>query len=184
MAPARPIQRHRASTKMNVRALNAGAQRGYLEIGPYRMPCALGRAGITARKREGDVATPRGRFHLRGLYYNPERGLRPRTRLAIRSLRPIDGWCDSSLDRNYNRRVTLPYGESAERLWRDDHLYDLIVVLGYNDAPRIRNRGSAIFMHVARPGFLPTEGCIALRAADLRRVLQAVTRRSEIIIEV
>lgn len=184
MLPARPIQRHRASPKLVVRALNAASQRGYLVIGPYRMPCALGRAGVKVLKREGDMATPRGRFCLRSVFYNPDRGLRPSTRLVLRALRRIDGWCDSPLDRNYNRYVPLPYGNRAERLWRDDNIYDLIVVLGHNDAPRIQNRGSAVFMHVARPGFLPTEGCIALRASDLRRVLQAVTRRSEIIIEI
>jgi L,D-peptidoglycan transpeptidase YkuD (ErfK/YbiS/YcfS/YnhG family) len=184
MPRARLIQRHRASTTLIVRALNAAAQRGYLEFGPHRVPCALGRAGVKALKREGDMATPRGRFRLRSVFYNPERGLRPRTRLALRPLRAIDGWCDSPLDRNYNRRVSLPYGASAERLWRDDDLYDLIVVLGHNDAPRIRNHGSAVFMHVARPSFLATEGCVALRASDLKRVLRAISRRSEIVIEI
>jgi len=184
MLPARPIQRHRASTTLIVRALNAAAQRGYLEFGPYRMPCVLGRAGVKALKREGDMATPRGRFRLRSVFYNPERSLRPRTRLPLRPLRTVDGWCDSPLDRNYNRRVSLPYGASAERLWRDDDLYDLVVVLGHNDAPRVRHRGSAVFMHVARPGFLATEGCVALRASDLKRVLRAVARRSEIVIEI
>ena len=184
MAPVRPIQRHRSSAKLVVRALNAAAQRGYLVYGPYRMPCALGRTGVKARKHEGDMATPRGRFRLRGVFYNPDRGSRPKTALALRPLRRSDGWCDSPIDRNYNRRVSLPYGTSAERLWRDDDVYDVIVVIGYNDAPRIRNRGSAIFMHLARPGFVATEGCVALRGADLRRLLQAVTRRSEIIIEI
>jgi L,D-peptidoglycan transpeptidase YkuD (ErfK/YbiS/YcfS/YnhG family) len=104
--------------------------------------------------------------------------------LDLRATRPNDGWCDSPSDRNYNRRVDLPYRSSAEKLWRDDGLYDIVVVLGYNDAPRIRNRGSAIFMHIARTGFRPTEGCVALREADLRRVLNAVRRKSRIIIEV
>jgi len=183
MLPTRPIQRHRGSTKLIVRALNAAAQRGHLEFGPYRMPCVLGRTGVKALKREGDMATPRGRFRLRSVFYNPERSLRPGTQLALRPLRKIDGWCDCPHDRNYNRRISLPYRASAERLWREDNLYDLVVVLGHNDAPRIRNRGSAVFMHVARPGFLATEGCVALRASDLRRVLRIVTRRSEIVIE-
>lgn len=102
----------------------------------------------------------------------------------LRRLRRTDGWCDTPSDRNYNRFVSLPYPKSAERLWREDAVYDIIIVLGYNDVPRIRNRGSAIFIHLARPGFLPTEGCVALRGGDLLRVLQAATRRSEIIIEI
>jgi L,D-peptidoglycan transpeptidase YkuD (ErfK/YbiS/YcfS/YnhG family) len=148
------------------------------------VPCALGHAGIKALKREGDMATPRGRFRLRAVFYNPTRGARPNTSLTLRATRRTDGWCDSPSDRNYNRHVPLPYAERAERLWRDDGLYDVVVVLGYNDVPRVRNRGSAVFLHLARPGFLATEGCIALRGADLRRVLQAVSRRSEINLEI
>lgn len=184
MLPAGPIQRRPSSAKLIVRALSATSQRGYLAFGPFRVPCALGRSGVKALKCEGDMATPRGRFRLRGVFYNADRGSRPRTALALRSLRRTDGWCDTPSDRNYNRFVSLPYPKSAERLWREDTVYDMIIVLGYNDVPRIRNRGSAIFMHLARPGFLPTEGCVALCRADLLRVLQAVTRRSEIIIEI
>lgn len=184
MLPARPIQRRRSSAKLVVRALNAASRRGYLWFGPFRVPCALGHSGVKALKSEGDMATPRGRFRLRGVFYNPNSGPRPRTALALRPLRRTDGWCDTPSDRNYNRFVSLPYPKSAERLWREDGVYDIIIVLGYNDVPRVRNRGSAIFMHLARPGFLATEGCVALRGADLRRVLQAVTRRSEIIIEI
>ncbi len=86
-------------------------------------------------------------------------------------MRRQDGWCDAVSDRNYNRPVQHPYSASAERLWRDDALYDLVIVLGYNDHPRRQGLGSAIFMHVARPDYAPTEGCIALRPADLRRFL-------------
>ena len=88
-------------------------------------------------------------------------------RLPARAIRPDDGWCDASADRNYNRPVRHPYSASAERLWRSDGLYDLVVVLAYNERPRVRGRGSAIFMHVARPGYAPTEGCIALARAHL-----------------
>jgi L,D-peptidoglycan transpeptidase YkuD (ErfK/YbiS/YcfS/YnhG family) len=135
-------------------------------------------------KREGDCATPRGRFAVRQVYYRKRAAARPRTVLNLCATRPNDGWCDSPSDRNYNRRVDLPYGSSAEKLWRDDRLYDIVVVLGYNDVPRIRNRGSAIFMHVARAGFRPTDGCIALRETELRRVLKALGRKSQVIIEV
>jgi L,D-peptidoglycan transpeptidase YkuD (ErfK/YbiS/YcfS/YnhG family) len=182
--PGRPIQRHASSAKLVVRALNAAAQRGYLAFGPYRLPCVLGHAGVKVLKREGDLATPRGRFRLRGVFYNPERVSRPQTMLPIRSTRRTDAWCDSPSDRNYNRFVSLPYPGRVERLWRDDGLYDIFIVLGYNDVPRVRNRGSAIFMHLVRPDFRPTEGCIALRATDMKRLLRAVSRRSDVIIEI
>jgi L,D-peptidoglycan transpeptidase YkuD (ErfK/YbiS/YcfS/YnhG family) len=89
----------------------------------------------------------------------------------VRPIRPADGWCDAPADGNYNRRVKLPYSASHERLWRDDALYDLVVVLGYNDRPRSLGRGSAIFMHLARPGYVPTAGCIALSRADMLKLL-------------
>jgi len=170
--------------KLAVKILNAAAQRGCLKFGPFCMPCALGRGGVKVLKREGDGATPRGRFKLRSVYFRPDVGRRPRTGLSLRAIRKSDGWCDSPFDRNYNRPVVLPYAQSSESLWRDDRIYDVVVVLGYNDRPRIKNHGSAIFMHLAKPGFPPTEGCIALRASDLRRVLQLVSRGSEIVIEI
>lgn len=109
-----------------------------------------------------------------GVLYRPDRVRRPLTRLPVRPIGPDDGWCDAASDRNYNRPVRLPYAASAERLWRADHLYDLVVVLGHNAVPRVRGRGSAIFVHVAGPGYSPTEGCIALRREHLLLLLQRV----------
>jgi L,D-peptidoglycan transpeptidase YkuD (ErfK/YbiS/YcfS/YnhG family) len=137
------------------------------------MDCALGRAGITGDKREGDHATPRGLLVMREAFYRADRLARPLIRLPIRPLEPHDGWCDDPLDRCYNRPVRHPYPASAERLWREDHLYDLIVVLGHNDQPPVPGRGSAIFLHVARPDFGPTEGCVALQLEDLLALLQS-----------
>lgn len=157
-----------------VHGLSMSCARGFLRMGAAgAIPCALGRGGRGARKREGDGATPLGRWRVREVLYRADRVRRPRTALQARAIRPRDGWCDARGDRNYNRRVDLPYPASAERLWRDDRLYDVVVVLGYNDRPRIKGRGSAIFLHVARPGLAPTEGCIAL---DLSRLLRLVAR--------
>jgi L,D-peptidoglycan transpeptidase YkuD (ErfK/YbiS/YcfS/YnhG family) len=100
--------------------------------------------------------------------------------LPVRAIRRHDGWCDASADRNYNRPVRLPYAASAERLWREDALYDVVVVLDYNKRPRVRGRGSAIFMHVARPGYAPTEGCIALARGHLLRLLERLPARAAI----
>ena len=144
----------------------------WLTLGGLTFPCALGRAGCRARKREGDGATPIGLWRVRAVLYRPDRVRRPRTHLPVRAIRPHDGWCDAPADRNYNRPVRHPYPASAERLWRADELYDVVVVLGYNDRPRVRGRGSAIFMHVAKPGYAPTEGCIALARAHLLRLLE------------
>jgi L,D-peptidoglycan transpeptidase YkuD (ErfK/YbiS/YcfS/YnhG family) len=149
-------------------------------FGPYRFRCALGRSGTRTLKREGDGASPRGCFDLRRVYYNPTRSRRPVSGLPAVPLHLDDGWCDAPGDRNYNRPVRHPYAASAERLWRSDGLYDLIVVVGYNDRPRRRGRGSAIFIHVARPGFTPTEGCVALARSDLQRLLPALQRATRV----
>jgi L,D-peptidoglycan transpeptidase YkuD (ErfK/YbiS/YcfS/YnhG family) len=165
-----------------VRCRSAAAQRGTLSVGLFRVPCALGYSGIRADKREGDGATPRGRFALRRVLYNPSRGPRPQTRLPVGRIARDDGWCDAPRDRNYNRAVRHPYPASAERLWRKDCLYDLIVVLGHNDWPRVRGRGSAVFLHIAHDDFRPTQGCIAVRAPDLRRIIARLSRRAQVVI--
>ena len=146
-------------------------QRGILLAGPFRFPVALGRAGVISRKREGDGATPRGPLPLRRLWFRNDKVGRPRTALPLRMTRKNDLWCDASGDRNYNRPVRAPYAASHEEMWRQDDVYDYVIELGWNDAPRLAGRGSAIFMHLARPGFQPTAGCVALRRRDMERLL-------------
>ena len=167
----RGIRRKRHHKKVIVRAITSRSTRGWLEMDRRRWPCAFGRSGRKPLKREGDGATPVGHWRLRGVLYRADRRLAPRTGLPVRPIRPRDGWCDAVGDRNYNRPVQHPYPASAEQLWRTDSLYDVVVVLGCNDRPRIQGRGSAIFMHLARDGFEPTAGCIALTARDLSLVL-------------
>ena len=141
---------------------------GWLEADGRRWRCALGRGGIRRDKREGDGATPVGSFALRRLLYRRDRlGDAPVTALPAAAMARDDGWCDDPADPAYNRQVTLPFTSSHEKLWRDDGLYDVVVVLGHNDDPPVPGRGSAIFLHVARPDYGPTEGCVALALKDL-----------------
>ena len=140
----------------------ASRTRGWLLAGPLALPVALGRGGIRANKREGDGGTPRGTFRLRRLWWRADRAARPRTLLPVRRIRADDGWCEDPLDRHYNRPIRLKPDHPGDRLKRADHLYDLIVELDHNTRPRIAGRGSAVFVHVARPGFAPTAGCVAL----------------------
>ena len=140
-------------------------------LGDRRFRCALGPAGPRAGKREGDGATPVGRFPLRRVLYRPDRMAAPATELPVQALAPQDGWCDDPADPAYNRPVRLPYGARHEKLWLDDAVYDVIVVIGHNDAPPIAGQGSAVFLHVARPGYTPTEGCVALALPDLLEFL-------------
>ncbi len=155
---------------MSPRRLTVGAD-GTLSWPGGRVRCALGKAGIRTDKREGDGATPAGVWPLRRVLYRPDRGAAPRTALPITVITAQDGWCDDPVDPLYNRPVPLPYPARHERLWREDGLYDVLVVLGHNDDPVTPNRGSAIFLHVARPDYGPTEGCVALALPDLLTVL-------------
>ena len=137
--------------------------------GETRAVC--GRGGVRADKREGDGASPSGIFPLLHGYYRADRIARPASGLAMTALQPDDGWVDEPADPNYNRSVKLPYPASHEEMWLSDGVYDLVVVIGYNTAPVVPGRGSAIFLHVARPDFVPTAGCIAIEREVLAGLL-------------
>lgn len=145
--------------------------------------CAIGRGGVGEKEREGDGITPSGIWPLRRVLYRPDRETAPKTVLQISPIATDDGWCDAPADKRYNMPVKLPYPASAEALWRADDLYDILVVLGFNDAPIIAGKGSAIFLHVAAKDFAPTEGCVALRKQKLLALLAGVSAEAKIRIE-
>jgi L,D-peptidoglycan transpeptidase YkuD (ErfK/YbiS/YcfS/YnhG family) len=151
-----------------------GETRGTARLGTQQFPCALGRSGILDPKREGDGGTPAGRFPFRRLLYRADRVAHIETRLPARHIAPNDGWCDDPADPAYNQPVTLPHPARHERMWLDSHLYDLVVVIGHNDAPVVPGAGSAVFLHLAREDWGPTEGCIAFRQPDLTAILATV----------
>lgn len=165
-------------SRLRVHSLPGNRTRGCLSAGALVVPCALGRAGPTRAKREGDGGTPVGRFRLLGIAYRADRRPRPRTLLPVKEIRPDDGWCDDPRDRRYNRPIRLPDPASHERMWRDDGLYDLVLDIAWNRGPIRRGRGSAIFLHLATRGFRPTEGCVALQPPALRRLLARLGPRT------
>jgi L,D-peptidoglycan transpeptidase YkuD (ErfK/YbiS/YcfS/YnhG family) len=170
-----------AITALRVVLPNRTAAKGRLVGANFSASCVIGRSGVTARKHEGDGASPSGRLRILRGYYRPDRWrVRPVSRLPLRPIGRRDGWSDDSRDPAYNRPVTLPRRFSHEILWREDGLYDLVLVLGWNIAPRARGRGSAIFLHLARPDVSGTAGCVALRPADLRRLLLRIGPASTI----
>lgn len=147
---------------------------GFVEAGPLRLRCALGPGGVVpaADKREGDGAAPAGTWPMRRALYRADRGPAPLTGLPVAAIALDDGWCDDPASPAYNRPVKLPFPASAEEMWREDALYDIVVVLGHNDDPPVAGLGSCIFMHVAREGYEPTQGCVALAREDLEAILQ------------
>ncbi len=169
-----------------VQTSDENATRGVLICGTQRFECALGRTGVTTDKHEGDGKTPIGTYALREVFYRADRLPRPETAIPVRELTPTTGWSEDPARDDYNTEITVPATGDApagvDRMTRDDHVYDITVIIGYNDDPPVKGRGSAIFMHVARPGYTPTAGCVALSESDLRSVLKHVTPESKIII--
>jgi L,D-peptidoglycan transpeptidase YkuD (ErfK/YbiS/YcfS/YnhG family) len=136
--------------------------------------CALGPAGIIPApdKREGDLATPAGHFPIREIWYRKDRLTLPPVKFRVHEITPSDGWCDVPEHPQYNRHVKLPSDAAHEKLWRDeDDLYNIIVVIGHNDAPPVPGMGSCIFWHIARPAYTPTHGCVAISQADMLDIL-------------
>lgn len=160
--------------RIDVRPLLLAPTLGRLTAGGASFACALGRAGIVAAKREGDGGTPRARLAVRRIWRRADKVRRPASGAPVTPIRRDDGWCDEPGHRRYNRLINLPFPSSHETMWRGDDLYDLVGELGWNDRPPVAGRGSAIFLHAARPDFSPTAGCIALAPAALARVLSLI----------
>jgi len=163
---------------LRVRQRAGDRAKGWLTAGPFRMPCALGPAGIVHLKREGDGATPAGEFRLLWAYYRPDRRRPQRGGVAMLAMRKDQGWSEDPASRCYNRPVRLPFSSNVDRMWRDDNLYDLTIVLDYNFRRRKKRAGSAIFFHHARPGLTPTAGCVAISAGDLRKLLPRLSAKA------
>jgi L,D-peptidoglycan transpeptidase YkuD (ErfK/YbiS/YcfS/YnhG family) len=172
----------RTLSMLHVRTASGSRTRGVLVAGPLSFPVALGRGGIVANKREGDGATPRGRFRLKRLWWRADRLPRPATLLRSRRIEDRDAWCEDPADRRYNRPIDRPAGRAGDRLRRDDQLYDIIIEIDHNTRPRIAGRGSAVFIHVSRPGLAPTAGCVAIPKPRLRRLLDRLGPKSKIFV--
>ena len=178
----RTTLRDRPVSAIRIRTAAGNPRRGWLIAEHLVIPVALGRGGIKADKREGDGATPRGLFHPLRLWWRADRHSRPRTRLKVRAITPADGWCEDPADRQYNRPVRLADHSAADRLRRDDHLYDFIIEIDQNTRPRIAGRGSAVFLHLARPGYGPTAGCVSMKRPAMLQLLARIGPGTKIVI--
>ncbi len=167
---------------IKVRPRPGRRSQGWLRVGALLVPVALGRSGVGANKREGDGATPSGRFRAVRLWWRADRLPRPRTSLPLRRIGPADAWCEDPTDRRYNHPFRRSANEPGDRLWRDDALYDIFLEINHNTRPRVAGRGSAVFVHIARSGLAPTAGCIALQRRDLLALVGRITAKTRIII--
>jgi len=177
------MRRAEPLSSLCVRAAAGNPRRGWLMAGlQHAIPVALGRGGIIANKREGDGGTPKGTFRPRRLWWRADRHPRPQTFLPVRAIRPDDAWCEDPTSRQYNRPLTLGRDNNGDRLRRDDHLYDFIIEIDHNTSPRIAGRGSAVFLHLARPDFSPTAGCVSMTKSAMLQLLRQIGPRTKIII--
>lgn len=174
------MQKNTGCPDIRVRRSPLDPRRGILAAGPLRLACALGRSGTTVFKREGDGATPVAAMAMLSCYVRSGRLAGVRPALPTLRSRPDSGWCDAPTHPAYNRPVRLPFPASTETLQRADRLYDLVVVLDWNITRRQRGKGSAIFLHIARAGYAPTEGCVAVSPADMRRLAPLLRRGSRL----
>lgn len=174
---ATPAKNSQPLRVLTVRPRPGDPRLGLLRAGAMTFRCALGRSGISANKREGDGATPLATMRVLGGYFRRSR-FPIRSALQLGAITPDLGWCDLPTDRNYNRPVRLPYRASHEEMLRGDGLYDAVIVLDWNITPRRRGRGSAIFLHLARPGFQPTEGCVAVSRRTMAWLLPRLSART------
>jgi L,D-peptidoglycan transpeptidase YkuD (ErfK/YbiS/YcfS/YnhG family) len=174
--------RDRPFSAIRIRAAARDPRQGWLTAGAQTVPVALGRGGIKANKREGDGGTPKGTFRPRQLWWRADRHPRPNTFLPVRAIGPEDAWCEDPRSRHYNQPIRLGRDRGGDRLKRDDHLYDFIIEIDHNSTPRIKGRGSAVFLHLARENFSPTAGCISMTKSMMLRLLRRLGPDTKIVI--
>ncbi len=162
--------------------MNIKLKKNFLYFNKYKIKCSIGKRGITARKIEGDCKTPRGVFGFRSLFYRKDRILKIKSSLKKIIIKRNMGWCDDPKSKKYNKMIKFPFNYRAEKLWLKENIYDVIVVINYNLKPVIRNRGSAIFLHIANRNHTSTKGCVAIAKKDMLFLINKINTKTKIII--
>ena len=155
----------------------------YLTLDNYKAKCALGKRGIGYKRKEGDLITPKGTYKVKYILYRKDRVKKIQTKIKKIAIRKDMGWCDDPKSRDYNKLIKLPYAYSYEKIFRKENNYDIILILNYNMNPVIKNKGSAIFIHIAKKNYKKTDGCIALKKAHLLKIIKRINKNTTIKIE-
>jgi L,D-peptidoglycan transpeptidase YkuD (ErfK/YbiS/YcfS/YnhG family) len=162
---------------MNIKLVNK-----FLYLGKYKLRCAIGKRGITYKKKEGDQKTPKGTFSFKSIFYRKDRMRNLKTTIKKKIITKNMGWCDDSNSKYYNKLIKLPFKKKAEKMWLEDRIYDVLVVIDYNIKPVIKNKGSAIFLHIAKKNYPPTKGCIAINKKDILFLINKINNKTKLII--
>ena len=162
--------------------MNIKLKKKFLYFDKYKIKCSIGKRGITSKKIEGDNKTPRGTFKLGSVFYRKDRIIKIKTLLKKIVIKKNMGWCDDNISKHYNKKIKFPYNYSAEKLWLKENIYDVIIVVNYNFDPIIKNKGSAIFLHIAKKNYKPTKGCIAIAREDMILLAGKINNNTKLII--
>ena len=154
----------------------------YLTYDNYKVKCAVGKRGIGKKQKEGDQITPKGIFSVKKILYRKDKVKRLRSKIKKMQIEKNMGWCDDPLSKDYNRLIKYPFSYKSENLYKKNNIYDIILVLNFNMQPIKKNKGSAIFIHIAKNNFEPTEGCVAIKKVELKKLVNFITSKTKIII--
>ena len=162
--------------------MNIIIKKRYIIYKGYKLKCALGKSGLSSSKKEGDLTTPKGLFKLGLLYYRKDRIKLKKCLIKKEIIKKNMGWCDDSKSTKYNHEILFPYKYSAEKLYRKDKIYDIFINIKYNHNPRIKNKGSAIFLHLSNNKYKKTKGCIGILKKDFLKILPLINKKTKILI--
>ena len=154
----------------------------YLSLGDYKVKCAIGKRGISNKKKEGDLTTPKGVYRIKGIFYRKDKVKKLKSIIKKKVIKKNMGWCDDPKSKDYNKLIKYPFKYNSEKLFRSDNIYDIILVLNFNMNPIKRNKGSAIFIHVAKKNLRPTKGCVAIKKKELKKIVRLMSKKVKIII--
>ena len=162
--------------------MNIKLKNKFLYFDKYKIKCAIGKRGITSKKIEGDKKTPLGVFTLKSIFYRKDRIAKMKSLLKKKHIKKNMGWCDDISSRHYNKMIKFPFNQGAERLWLKENIYDVIIVINYNLKPILLNKGSAIFLHIAKKNYTPTKGCVGIAKKDILFLINKINTKTKIII--
>ena len=154
----------------------------YLSLGDYKVKCAIGKRGISNKKKEGDLTTPKGVYRIKGIFYRKDKIKKLKSIIKKKVIKKSMGWCDDPKSKDYNKLIKYPFKYNSEKLFRSDNIYDIVVVLDFNMNPTKKNKGSAIFIHVAKKNLSPTKGCVAIKKKELKKIVRLISKKVKIII--
>ena len=160
--------------------MNIELKNKFLYFQKYKLRCSIGKRGISINKKEGDKKTPKGKFKLKYILYRKDRMPNLKTKLKKIEIKKNMGWCDDPGSKHYNKIINYPFKYSAEKLWRKDNIYDVIIIIDYNLNPIIKNKGSAIFLHIAKQIYKPTNGCIAVSKKNIKLISLKINKKTKL----